>query len=192
VLKPGNRDQSCSSVLINMLQQQKQPLVCSSNGPKCRFTLANKCPSMENGTPDESQGISESGWTMYLDQSLDEWSDSYYNSESLIGFEEYVGRNNGNGRHQHANFEEEDSSMASDASSGPQQPLDVAQFTDLQNGAHRLLSSNDQVDLKNLTSLDIAEIRQSKRRRLESYTAVEKDLYLLEDTASSPVCSSKV
>lgn len=191
MLKLGNTDQSCSSVLFNMLQQEKQPLVCSSIGPKCRFTLDNKCPSLENGTADEIQGISESGWTMYLDQSLDECSYSYYNSRSLIRFEEYVGRNNGNGPNQPANFEEEDSSMVSDASSGPQQLLDVDQFNELQNGADKLLSSDDQIYLKNLTSFDVAEIRQSKRRRLESDTAVEKDLYLLEDTASSPVCSSK-
>ena len=38
----------------------------------------------------------------------------------------------------------------------------------------------------------VPEIRQSKRRRLESDDVVEKDLYLLEDTASSPVCISKV
>lgn len=177
-------------MLVNMLQQQKQPLVRSFSGPKCRFTLDNNCPSMENGTPGESQGVSESGWTMYLDQSLDECSDGYYNSRSFIGFEEYVGKNNCNGNYQHANFEEEDSSMASDASSGPQQPLDVAQLTEFQNGAHRLLSFNDQADFT-LNSLDVAEIRQSKRRRLESDAAAEKDLYLLEDTASSPVCSSK-
>ena len=107
--------------------------------------MDNNCPSVENGTPDESQGAFEYGWTMYLDQSLDECSDGYYNSRSLIGFEDYVGKNNGDVHYQHANFEEEDSSMASDASSGPQQLLDVAQLTEFQNGAHRLLSFNDQV-----------------------------------------------
>ena len=121
MLNLGSTDRSRSSMFVNILQQQKQPLVCSSTGHKCRFTLDNNCPSVENGTLDESQGVSEYGWTMYLDQSLDECSDGYYNSRSLIGFEDYVGKNNGDVHYQHANFEEEDSSMASDASSGPQQ-----------------------------------------------------------------------
>ena len=108
MLKLGNTGRSCSSMFVNILQ--KQPLVCSSTGPKCRFTLDNNCPLVENGTHDESQGVFEYGWTMYLDQSLDECSDGYYNSRSLIGFEDYVGKNNGDVHYQHANFEEEDSS----------------------------------------------------------------------------------
>ena len=132
-------------MFVNMLQQQKQPIVCSSTGPKCRFTLDNNCPSVENCSPDESQGVSESGWTMYLDQSLDECFEGYYNNRSLIEFVDYVGKNNSDVHYEHANFEEKDSSMASDASSGPHQLLDVAQLTEFQNGAHRLLSFNDQV-----------------------------------------------
>ncbi|KAH9297338.1 hypothetical protein KI387_029020, partial [Taxus chinensis] len=127
----------------------------------------------------EGREVSESGWTMYLDQSIHECS-GY--TKSLIEFEEEEAMNGKNGQAWfHQKDEDDSSSMASDASSGPAQPLEAVTHKEFYNGVGH--------DGMKLIDFDVADARKPKRRRLDSDE--QKDLDLLEDTASSPVCSFK-
>ncbi|GLJ43385.1 hypothetical protein SUGI_0901450 [Cryptomeria japonica] len=151
-------------------------------GPKhgCSLSPAMEDTGEEQKANERQEEISESGWTMYLDQSIHEFS-SYKNS--LVDFEEEEARNRKNGYSWFQHKDEEDSSMASDASSGPAQLLEVVNHKDFYNEA-------GQNGLKlSLSECDVSGVRKPKRRRVESDE--HKDLDLLEDTASSPLHSFK-
>lgn len=163
----------------------------SFDGPKDeRNGSLSLCPSME-GTGEEveekanvrQEDVSESGWTMYLDQSIHEFS-SYKNS--LLEFEEEEARNGINGHSWFQHKDEDDSSMASDASSGPAHEL-------LEDVNHRdFLSEFGKNGLK-LSSSDcvVSDVmRKPKRKRVDGVEHKDLD-FLLEDTASSPLHSFK-
>eukprot|EP01018_Ginkgo_biloba_P009905 Gb_09372 [translate_table: standard] len=135
----------------------------------------------------EDNKNSESGWTMYLEQSRDSWGTTH----SMIRFPEAASKvNSGNCLSRQPNETScdillacEDSSMASDASSGPQHHLELNQQTSFSNGNVKPASC------PLMTAFDIsARPTTNKRRRMG---VCHHDPSLLEDTASSPVHSPK-
>eukprot|EP01018_Ginkgo_biloba_P019491 Gb_31545 [translate_table: standard] len=156
-----------------------------------RSVSTSACQHVQSNDGD---GISESGWTMYLDQSRDTWT---YNSKNLFDLQENFSKSGtyneqAKERSIIADDQEEDPSMASDASSGPQQPLPVQEFGQTINGCSKrsvdgVPVGKQELDCSASCSLSGLNTRTRKKCRRVEMDEVE----LLKDTASSPVRSSK-
>lgn len=88
--------------------------------PEVGYTLDSKPTSMKGSVGEkkdsESQGISESGWTHYFNQSIDEYCDNMHTNS----FKKYEKEETTRNKHK----SDEEFSLVSDASSGTPKPID--------------------------------------------------------------------
>jgi len=144
--------------------------------------------------------ISESGWTMYFDQSLDSWSDKNSNEFDIQQrhrkvTERYPAYHS---RASSIRSNEENYSMASDASSGPQMPPLPVQDIEFEQerqgtGSYSSLSTrkhdvhlDKREDLECVASSSAVDVNPRKYKFRKVHKSEHADL-LLEDTASSSV-----
>ncbi|XP_057493377.1 protein SOB FIVE-LIKE 5-like [Actinidia eriantha] len=126
---------------------------------------------MNNLLPSESSSGCESGWTLYLEESFL----SPYPSHSH-DFVNYRGKN----RDPKDEDEEEDLSMVSDASSGPQ----IFHENEFYGNADNGFLSHAAIDA---TLLKNSANKKMKKNRGNRIRKVEEDPSFLDDTASSPI-----
>lgn len=157
--------------------------------------------------------ISESGWTKYLDQSVDSWRDKNATSQSYI---EQQQKENSQYTVVAAKYptydyresistDKEDSSLVSDASSGPQNlplplylPVQGIEFEQDQRAAgsnslvsRRTRGTHDKhEDLECMASCP-GKITRNKLRKVNKTEDGHEPGFLLQDTASSPIRRSE-